>query len=145
MFRAASCLIALALLAGCVTAFHLPTAAHMEQLPFSDTRFDGRLAWSIGSAGDRTVIEGLFRNIRYPLMTELELWAWPAGREHESGRASYFVPDLREGEIAAFRLELPRQPSGSRVQLLYKYLETDGGGESGSAARWSQTFEIPVP
>jgi hypothetical protein len=137
-----SCLL---FLSGCVT-YRTDNRERLQAFPQKYAQFDAKLAWEVTSTEDTTVIDGFVQNIRYHMMDDLEIWVWVIGSQKKAAqRASAFIYSLRENEIAQFRLGLPRVASGTRLQFLYRYAGNDGGGESGVAARWSQSFESEVP
>jgi hypothetical protein len=138
-------IITLLFLSGC--APYLNTSQErLLTLPQQHSQFDAKLAWDVTTNDKATVIEGVVKNIRYFEMDELEIWVWVLdGKGRETHRAVSFVPRLRENEAAPFTIELPRLDSGTKLSFMYRYIGYDGGGESGGADRWHQTFESAVP
>lgn len=135
----------LSLMCGCAT-YHNDNLERLQTLPQHYTQFDLELAWDIIPVKDSTVIDGVVRNIRYYEMDGLEIWvASLDAKGKEVHRASDFVYTLKENEVAQFTLRIPRVASGSKLRFLYRYIGNDGGGDSGGAQSWRQSFESEVP
>lgn len=133
------------LLNGCVT-YRNDSLERMQTLPQHHSQFDAKLAWQVKSDGSSTVIEGVVQNIRYYEMDELEIWVFVLdAKGKEVYHAADFVYSLKEHEAAQFMLKMPLSASGTRLRFLYRYTGLDGGGESGGASKWSQSFETNVP
>jgi hypothetical protein len=118
----------------------------MQTLPQHYEQFDLKLAWEVKPFDGATVIDGVVKNIRYFEMDELEIWVMTldAG-EKEVHRAADFVYRLKENEAAQFTLRLPLAASGSKLRFMYRYIGDDGGGNSGGALSWRQSFDSEVP
>ena len=139
------CASILVLLNGCAT-YRNVNLERMQSLPQKYSQFDAKLAWEVKSAGSSTVIDGVVQNIRYYMMDELEIWVWSLDdRGKEVHRSVAFVYSLKENETAQFTVELPLIASGTKLQFLYRYIGHDGGGDSGGALSWMQSFESVVP
>ena len=139
------CATILGLLSSCAT-YHNDIQKRMQALPQHYSQFDAKLAWEVRSTGNSTVIDGMVKNIRYYLMNEFEIWVWSRDdRGKETHRSVAFVYSLKENEAGQFTLELPLLASGTKLRFLYRYIGHEGGGESGSASWWSQSFASEVP
>jgi hypothetical protein len=140
-----------ALLGGCAT-YPDPTRARLETLPQHYSQFDLRLAWEIKSVGDKTIVDGVAKNMRYAYMYDLEIWVAvlnDAGKV-TARSVSFIIPrQLNLDEAAEFSLKLPvAAPAGTRLRFTYQYRGSDGGdrhkfGEGGTP--WMQSFETVVP
>lgn len=135
----------LVFLNGCA-AYRNDSLERMQALPQHYVQFDAKFAWQVKSAGSSSVIEGVIQNIRYYEMNDLEIWVFLLdARGKEVFRTVDFVYSLKENEAAQFMLKIPHVASGAKLRFLYRYLGHEGGGESGSATRWSQSFKSEVP
>jgi hypothetical protein len=139
------CVIILTIVNGCATSGNF-NQERMKSLPQKYSQFDAKLAWEIKSVGDSTVIDGVIQNIRYYEMDELEIWISALdAKGKDVHRAAAFIYSLRENDTGQFTVTLPRVEPGTKLRFLYHYVGHDGGNESGSASRWSQSFEASVP
>ena len=135
----------LLLTGGCAT-YRSDNLDRMQTLPQHYEQFDIKLAWEVKTVDDSTVIDGVVKNIRYYKMDELEIWVMSLDAVGKVvHRATDFVYSLRENEVAQFTLKIPRLASGSRLRFLYRYIGNEGGGDSGGALSWRQSFESEVP
>jgi len=137
--------ILLLMMNGCAT-YRSDNLDRMQALPQHYAQFDLKLAWEVKPVDDSTVISGFVKNIRYYEMDGLEIWvlSLDAGGKVVH-RAADFVYRLKENEVAQFTLKLPRLASGSKLRFMYNYIGNDGGGDSGGALSWRQSFESEVP
>jgi len=134
----------LVFLNGCVT-YRNDSLERMRELPQHYVQFDAKFAWQVTSAGSSSVIEGVVQNIRYYEMDDLEIWVFVLDAQgKEVFRTVDFVYSLKENEAAQFTLKIPHVASGTKLHFLYRYMGHEGGGESGSAAKWSQSFKSEV-
>ncbi|MBC8018831.1 MAG: hypothetical protein H7X83_09980 [Verrucomicrobia bacterium] len=139
------CASILVLLNGCAT-YRNDNLERMQALPQKYSQFDAKLAWEVKSAGNSTIIDGVVQNIRYYMMNELEIWVWSLDdRGKEIHRSVDFVYSLKENETAQFTVELPKVASGTKLRFMYRYIGNDGGGDSGGALSWMQSFESEMP
>lgn len=138
-------LLLLLMLTGCAT-YRSDKADRMQVLPQHYSQFDLKMAWEVRTVDGSTVIDGLVKNIRYYEMDELEIRVLSLDTEGRTvHRAADFVYTLKENEIAQFTLKVPRLAPGSRLRFMYSYIGNDGGGDSGGAMSWRQSFESLVP
>ena len=139
------CAIILLLMSGCAT-YRNGNLDRMQTLPQHYAQFDLKLAWEVKAVDGSTVIDGVVKNIRYYEMDELEIWVLSLDAEgKEEHRAVDYVYRLKDNEVAQFTLKIPRVASGSKLRFIYRYIGHDGGGESGNALSWMQSFESEVP
>ena len=114
-------------------------------LPQHYAQFDAKLAWEITSTDRSTMIDGVFKNVRYNLMDQIEVWVWALDENgKERNRAVSFVFDLKENETGTFTMELPKIASGTKLRFMYRYVAHEGGNESSGASNWTQTFDSAV-
>ncbi len=138
-------IIILVFLNGCATNRN-DHVARLQTLPQQYSQFDTKLAWEIKSTASSTVIEGVIQNIRYYEMDDLEIWVSALDSTgKEMHRTANFVYTLKENEVAPFTLKIPPVAPGTRLRFMYKYVGHDGGGDSGDALAWRQSFESEVP
>jgi hypothetical protein len=134
------------LLAGGCAAYRNDNLSRMLTLPQHYAQFDIKLAWEVKAVEGSTVIDGAVKNIRYYEMDELEIWVSSLDAEgKEVHRAADFVYSLKENEVAQFTLKIPPVAPGSRLRFMYRYIGHEGGGDSGGAQSWRQSFESEVP
>jgi hypothetical protein len=108
------------------------------------SNFDAQISWDISCTNGTTIINGVFKNIRYSVMEHIEVWVVL----HDPGgkmvcRAVDFVgPGRLDKNMAAdFSIELPvAAPDGAKLVFTYKYEGSDGG----DGMKWMQSFEAPV-
>jgi len=132
-------------LGGCATYRDI-SQERLTTLPLQYAQFDAKLAWEVTTTDTATRINGVVKNIRYYEMDELEIWVWVLDRNgRETERAATFVPRLKENEAAPFSIELSKLASGTKLRFTYRYIGHDGGGDSGGADWWHQTFDSAVP
>lgn len=137
--------ILLLLLGGCA-GYRSDYLDRMQSLPQQYAQFDLKLAWEVKTVDGSTVIDGIVKNIRYHSMDELEIWVLSLDAEGKVvHRAADFVYRLKENEAAHFTLKTPRLASGSKIRFMYHYIGNEGGGDSGGALSWRQSFESEVP
>jgi len=138
--------IILLLMGGCAT-YRDDNLNRLQTLPQHYEQFDLKLAWEVKPLDGSTVIVGVVKNIRYFEMDELEIWVMSLDAKGKVvHRAEDFVFRLKENEVAPFALKIPRVESGSKLRFTYRYVGLDGGGgESGGALPWMQSFESVVP
>jgi len=142
-----SLIIALVLLlvSGCAT-YRNDNLDRFQTLPQQYAEFDMKMAWDVKPVNGSTEIDGVVKNIRYYEMDELEIWVASLDAQgKEEHRAVDYVYRLMEKEVARFTLKIPRVRSGSTLRFTYSYTGHEGGGESGNALSWRQTFESLVP
>lgn len=146
MFRTFICGIAmLALLSGCAT-YRNDSLERMRTLPQHYAQFDAKLAWEIRSTGGSTLIDGVVQNIRFFEMDELEIWVASLDANGKvMNRTADFVYKLKENEAAPFTLKIPQTTPGTKLRFTYSYIGHEGGGESGDALSWRQSFDSEVP
>lgn len=145
MLRTVVSIVILAMLAGCSTYRNVAQET-LPTLPQQYAQFDVKMGWKATTDNRGTIIDGVVKNIRYFEMDDLEIWVWVldnSGREQL--RAMTFVPTLRENQAAPFAINLPPLPSGTRLSFMYRYLAYEGGGDSGNADRWMQSFDAVLP
>jgi hypothetical protein len=118
----------------------------MQALPQHYTQFDLKLSWEVRPVDGSTVIDGVVKNIRYYEMDELEIWVFSLDAVGKVvHHASDFVYGLKENEVAQFTLRIPLVASGNKLRFMYRYIGHEGGGDSGDALSWRQSFESEVP
>lgn len=139
------CALVLTQLSGCATFFN-NNAQRLQTLPQHYDQFDAKLAWEIRTDKTSTVIDGVVKNIRYYQMNQLEIWVSTIDqRGKEQYRSVAFVNSLKENELGQFTVTLPAVAKGTKLQFLYRYVGHEGGGDSGNAGGWSQSFVSEVP
>jgi hypothetical protein len=135
----------LLLMSGCAT-YRNDYLDRLQTLPQRYAEFDVKMAWGIKPVDGSTVIDGVVKNIRYHEMDGLEIWvASLDAKGKEEHRTVDYVYRLMENEIARFTLKIPRVASGSRLRFTYSYIGYEGGGDSGTALSWRQSFDSDVP
>lgn len=123
----------------------------LSTLPQHYSQFDAVLAWEVKRAGSETVIDGVFKNVRYNEMDGIEVWvaALDSAGKTVARSASYIMPHMLGMDAAApFSLKLPlKAVSGSKLRFTYRYTALEGGGNDGgvSAGNWMQSFDAEVP
>ena len=136
----------LLLMGGCATYRNDNLDRMMQTFPQHYAQFDLKLAWEVKPVDGSTVVDGVMKNIRYYEMDELEIWVMSLdAKGKEMHRAVDFVYRLKENEVAPFTLKIPRVASGDKLRFIYRYIGLDGGGDSGDAVPWMQSFESEVP
>lgn len=136
------------LLAACASSPDLHRM-RLETLPQRYSQFDLVMAWETRNEGDRTVIEGVARNVRYYMMRDLEIWVRLLDREGKvAARAMTFIipSDLGLDQSAPFAVTLPVAVTpGDRLRFTYRYRGSDGGDGLERGIDWMQSFESVVP
>jgi hypothetical protein len=150
-------LATIAALLGACSTYRDTRRDRLQALPQRYSQFDVVMAWETRVVGDKTLVEGVVKNVRYPSMYDLEIWVAlldPAGKV--TARAvSFVIPDqLRQDDIAEFTVKLPVPVApGTRLRFTYKYRGSEGGDHAGGLLRgdfestfnWMQTFDAVVP
>lgn len=133
------------LMGGCAT-YQNDIQNRIMTLPQQYAEFDLKMAWESTSVDNATLINGVVKNIRYYEMDELEIWVESLDANgKEVHRAVDYVYRLKENEVAQFSLKIPRVAPGSKLRFRYNYIGHEGGGDSGDALSWRQSFESVVP
>jgi len=139
------CIAVLLFLSGCAT-YHNDSVERMKLLPQQYSEFDAKLAWQVTHVGGSTRIDGVVQNIRYYEMDELEIRVISLdAKGKELHQAADFIHRLKENEAAPFALKIPMAASGTKLRFMYHYIGNNGGGDSGDALQWRQSFEAVVP
>ncbi|BCS52266.1 FxLYD domain-containing protein [Geobacter sp. SVR] len=104
------------------------------------TNFDASLTWEVTSTATETVISGTFRNVRYALMENIEIWVTLRDTKGmQVARAVDYIFRLDRDDTAPFSVKLAAPASGEASLLFtYKYQGSDGGD---GATAWMQAFE----
>jgi hypothetical protein len=137
--------LALLLISGCAT-YQNDNLDRLRTLPQQYAEFDVKMAWEVKPVDGSTVIDGVVKNIRYYEMDDLEIWvASLDAKGKEEHRAVDYVYRLRENETARFTLKIPQVASGHKLRFWYSYSGSEGGGDSGNALTWRQSFDSAVP
>lgn len=136
-------------LAGCAS-YPDVNRQRLENMPQRYVQFDAVIGWEVRSTTPETVIDGEFKNIRYPYMTDVEVWVAVldrAGKATERS-ASFVLPRmLQMNQTAPFTLKLktPVAP-GTKLRFTYKYSLQEGSSEGGGdVGNWMQSFVTEVP
>jgi hypothetical protein len=151
MFRYLCTLTTLLISLGGCASYPDVNRERLESLPQHYRQFDALLAWEVRGAGSGTVIDGVFKNVRYDAMDNVEVWVAaldPAGKTRASSVAFVIPRQLRRDEIAPFSVMLPVPVlPGQKLHFTYKYQGRDGGGSDGGgdAVNWMQSFDAEVP
>jgi hypothetical protein len=133
------------LISGCST-YHNDIQNRINTLPQQYAEFDLKMAWESTSVDNSTLINGVVKNIRYYEMDDLEIWVESLdAKGKEVHRAVDYIYRLKENEVAQFSLKIPRVAPGSKLRFRYNYIGHDGGGDSGGALSWRQSFESVMP
>jgi len=133
------------LIGGCAT-YRNDLQKMFQRLPQQYSEFDLKMAWEAKSVDNSTLINGVVKNIRYYEMDDLEIWVEALDSEgHEIHRAVDYIYTLKENEVARFTLKIPQVAPGSKLRFRYNYIGSEGGGDSGNAVSWRQSFESVVP
>lgn len=144
-WKAAVVLVVVLLASGCAT-YRNDSLERLQTLPQHYELFDAKLAWDVKTVDSSTIISGVIKNIRYYMMEELEIQAAPLTADgREGARDTYFVTGIKENEAAPFILKLPAAPPGSTLRFRYRYIGNEGGGDSGDALTWRQSFDWKIP
>ena len=124
----------------------------LNDLPQHYTNFDVKMAWDANTIDGMTVINGVFQNIRYATMEDIEIWvALLDGNGKTVLRAVDFVVPRRldMSEATGFSVKLPTvAPHGAKLLFTYKYSGFEGGGNDhfgGGGSSWMQSFESQTP
>lgn len=116
-----------------------------DTLSHQYNNFDVKMSFKIKTIDTTTVIDGIFRNIRYALMEDIEIRVVLLdGRGNTVCRTVEFVVPgrLDMDETATFSLVLPTVvPHGSKLVFTYSYCGCDGG----DGTKWMQSFETLSP
>ncbi len=139
-------LVVVLLTAGCATTYRNDSLVRLQNLPQHYELFDAKLAWEASTTDSSTTISGVIKNIRYFMMEEVEIQvATLAVDGREVARDTYFVTRIKENEAEPFILKLPAVSPGSTLRFHYRYIGNDGGGDSGDALTWRQSFNWKIP
>lgn len=118
----------------------------LATLPQRYAQFDLSLAWEVKAIGEKTVVDGVVKNLRYAHMDGIEVWVTAVDDAGKTiARAAGFVVphQVRQDEIANFSVKLPALLApGTRLKFTYNYRGSDGGD---GATSWSQSFDSVVP
>jgi hypothetical protein len=138
--------LAMLLMIGGCTSLGNRYEEHFSAFPEHYSQFDLKMAWETKLTDTGTVIDGMVKNVRYPEMIGVEVWAAVLdGNGTAMGRSmSFIIPvSLREGEIAPFGLTIPvRAVAGGKLQFTYRYSVHEGHEDR---FHWMQSFEVPPP
>jgi hypothetical protein len=152
MVRHLGILAVLAIFLGGCASYPDTNRERLQSLPQRYTQFDVDMAWEVRSVDSQTVVDGVLKNDRYAVMSDIEVWVsvFDASGKLKARSVSFIVPrELRRDEIAPFSLKLPvRAVPGTKIRFTYKYIGSDGGtpvGGSGGAEQWMQSFDVEVP
>ena len=109
------------------------------------SNFDVKMTWDIKTLDRKTVIDGVIQNIRYAIMSDIEIWVYVLdSKGNRVSRAVDLLMPLRLNmyEAASFRVVFPIVVShGAKLVFTYKYVGDDGG----DGAKWMQSFDSYVP
>jgi len=143
-WKAAMILVIVLLASGCAT-YRDDSLVRLQTLPQHYELFDAKLAWEASTSAATTTISGVIKNIRYFAMEGVEIQAATlAGDGREIARDTYFVNGIKENEAVPFILKLPAVSPGSTLRFRYRYIGMEGGGDSGDALTWRQSFDWKI-
>jgi hypothetical protein len=114
-------------------------------------QFDAIVAWDVKGDAGQTVVDGVFKNVRYDEMDNVEVWvsALDAAGKVKARSVSFIIPhQLRRDETSEFTVRLPVPPvPGTRLHFTYKYTAMEAGGDDGGggAGSWMQSFDSRIP
>lgn len=141
-------ILTISLLAGCATYPHTDRV-RLESLPQRYSQFDLVMGWETRVQSGETVLDGVVRNVRYYMMSDLEIWVAlldERGKVVARGMTFIIPSDLGMDKSAPFTVKLPvAVDPGDRLRFTYKYRGSDGGDGMERGLDWMQSFESVVP
>lgn len=109
------------------------------------SNFDVKMTWDMNTIDGKTVIDGVFQNIRYAMMEDVEIWVALLDSNGKTVSRSVDLVMTRRlnlDEATAFRAVLPTIiPHGAKLVFTYKYVGCDGG----DGTKWMQSFDSYAP
>jgi hypothetical protein len=138
-------IIAVAVLTG-FTSVTSSLRTQMAQLPHHYSQFDAKLGWEVTSGTAGMTINGIFQNVRYARMENIEIWASLRDSKGKvvAQAVDYLIPGrLERDDLARFHISLPgtAHMDGTLI-FTYRYIGEDGGEETGGGDNyWMQSFE----
>ncbi|MCM0080412.1 hypothetical protein L4X63_02305 [Geomonas sp. Red32] len=134
-------------LAGC--ASQQVAKPQVADFPDHYRQFDAALGWEVKKNPNDLIVDGVFKNLRYFQMTDIEVWVEtvdPAGKVL-SRSVSFIIPrTVMQDESAPFSVRLPRNAAANKLRFTYKYTGEEGGNdEGGGDLRTFQSFDTPIP
>jgi hypothetical protein len=120
--------------------------SRLAQMSHHYSQFDATIGWTVTGADSGVKIDGIFKNIRYATMENIEIWVsiFDAKGKLLARSAEYIIPtELGLDELAPFTINLKTSaPQDAKLLFTYKYVGEDGGGgDGGGTGRWMQSFE----
>ena len=141
-------ILTISLLAGCAT-YPNTDRVRLESLPQRYSQFDLVMGWETRVQSKETVLDGVVRNVRYYMMSDLEIWVAlldERGKVVARGMTFIIPSDLGMDKSAPFTVKLPVAVApGDRLRFTYKYRGSDGGNGMERGLDWMQSFESVVP
>lgn len=141
-------ILTISLLAGCAT-YPDTDRVRLESLPQRYSQFDLVMGWETRVQSKETVLDGVVRNVRYYMMSDLEIWVAlldERGKVVARGMTFIIPSDLGMDKSAPFTVKLPvAVDPGDRLRFTYKYRGSDGGDGMERGLDWMQSFESVVP
>lgn len=141
-------ILTISLLAGCAT-YPDTDRVRLESLPQRYSQFDLVMGWETRVQSGETVLDGVVRNVRYYMMSDLEIWVAlldERGKVVARGMTFIIPSDLGMDKSAPFTVKLPvAVDPGDRLRFTYKYRGSDGGDGMERGLDWMQSFESVVP
>jgi hypothetical protein len=113
-------------------------------------QFDAILAWDVRGDAGHTVVDGVFKNVRYDEMDNIEVWiaALDDSGQVKARSVSFIIPhQLRQDDTAEFTVKLPVAPvPGTKLHFMYKYMAIEAGGDDGGGGggNWMQSFDSRI-
>lgn len=103
------------------------------------------MAWDIKIINGHTVIDGFFKNVRYVMMEDIEIWVSLLdvhGKTIHRGVDLVTPNRLDKEATTSFQITLPTVAvNGAKLAFTYKYIGDDGG----EGTKWMQSFESNIP
>lgn len=133
------------------SATYRHVAAEHFAFPEHYVQFDAAVSWIVRRSGRDLVIDGLFKNLRYDWMNNMEMRVAaidPAGKTVARSVALLFPTRIRLDEEAPFSLRLTTPPPGSKLRFTYVYAALSGAGPEqggGDTGFWMQSFDARIP
>ena len=141
-------ILMISILAGCAT-YPDTDRVRLESLPQRYSQFDLVMGWETRVQSGETVLDGVVRNVRYYMMSDLEIWVAlldERGKVVARGMTFIIPSDLGMDKSAPFTVKLPvAVDPGDRLRFTYKYRGSDGGDGMERGLDWMQSFESVVP
>ena len=150
MSRLLYVLVVLMSLGGCAS-FHGGAQQRMDTFPEHYVQFDAALSWQVRRFGPDLVIDGLFKNLRYDNMNNVEVWVAvidPAGKTTARSVGLLLPSAIPLNGTAPFTVTLSTKPApGSKLRFSYRYAALSGAGPEGGGDTgfWMQSFDANIP